>query len=219
MTYLELCQLFVREAGAVGTGPTTVVGQTGEYARIVEWVKQSWIKIQTEKGRRFKFTWVQKEINTTASARTYDMSGESVKQIDSDTFTIFLTTDTESEETPLEYMEYNKFKRLYNYIHSDAEQPAIITVLPDNNLFFEPTPDDDYTIRFDASKSVQVLAADDDVPYLPEEYQYAIIYRALLDYERYEEAPLTIAPHYLEAWNRLLWEQEDVPEEMVVQPS
>jgi len=218
MTYLELCQLFVREAGAVGTGPTTVVGQTGEYARVVEWIKQSWIKIQTEKSRRWKFTWIQKEINTTADARTYDMSSESVKQIDTDTFTIFLTADTESQEMPLEFMEYNQFKKIYNYIHSDAEQPAIVTVLPDNNLFFEPKPNDDYTIRFDASKSVQILAADSDVPYLPEEYQYAIIYRALLDYERYEEAPMIIAPLYLDAWNRLLWEQEDVPDEMVVQP-
>ena len=202
-----------------GSGPTTVLSQSGEYARIVQWVKDAWIEIQTENGRNWKFAWVQKEINTTANVQTFDMSAQSVKTPDVDTFTMFLTTDTESEEAPLNYVDYSEFRSAYKHIHSDADAPSMVTILPDGNLFFEPKPDADYTIRFDARKTVQILAADADVPYLAEEYQNAIVYRALLKYERYEESPHFIAPEYQSAWDRLLWEQEDIAELMVVQPS
>lgn len=47
-TFLELCQDARRECRIPGTGPTAVTGQVGELARIVSWVKQSYVKIQNK---------------------------------------------------------------------------------------------------------------------------------------------------------------------------
>ena len=46
MTYLELCQTLRREAGVSGVGPASVVDQSGEYLRLVEWIKAAWTEIQ-----------------------------------------------------------------------------------------------------------------------------------------------------------------------------
>ena len=48
-TFLEICQRTARECGVHHTStqlPTTVVVQTGELLRIVEWVSEAWFTIQ-----------------------------------------------------------------------------------------------------------------------------------------------------------------------------
>lgn len=45
-TYLELCQAFREDIGIAGTGPATVVGQTGILGRIVRWIADADITIQ-----------------------------------------------------------------------------------------------------------------------------------------------------------------------------
>lgn len=219
MNFLQLCQAFRQEAGISGSGPTTVVGQSGEYKRIVDWIARAWVKIQTDKGRKWKFTWTQVEINTTADVQTYDMSGESIKEIDTDTFTIFLTSATQSAEQKLAYMEYSKWRKINGHQHPDSSFPSVVTVLPDGDLKFYPPPDADYTVRFDGRFAVQHMTADSDTPYLPADYHHAILYQALLDYGRYEGAEeiIQVVPaQWEDAYNSLLWEQLDRPEELVV---
>ena len=48
MTFLQLVQRTRRECGIAGSGPTTTVNQSGEMARLVDWVQQSWVEIQEE---------------------------------------------------------------------------------------------------------------------------------------------------------------------------
>lgn len=47
MNFLGLVQRLTQEAGASGAGPTDVVGQQGEYARMVNWVNDAWLDIQS----------------------------------------------------------------------------------------------------------------------------------------------------------------------------
>ena len=47
MDFLSLCQRMRQECGISGSGPTTVVGQSGNLQRIVDWVNTAWIDIQT----------------------------------------------------------------------------------------------------------------------------------------------------------------------------
>lgn len=47
MTFLELCQRLRAECQDLGSGPETVVGQTGRNQRYVDAIRESWIKLQT----------------------------------------------------------------------------------------------------------------------------------------------------------------------------
>ncbi len=48
MTFLQLVQRLRQEAGASGTGPVTVVNQDGELARMVNWINDAWLDIQSQ---------------------------------------------------------------------------------------------------------------------------------------------------------------------------
>ena len=46
MNFLSLCQRLRSEARIPGTGPSSVTGQTGELAKIVEWITTAYEDIQ-----------------------------------------------------------------------------------------------------------------------------------------------------------------------------
>jgi hypothetical protein len=46
MNFLQLVQRTARECGVTGVGPTTVINQTGQAGRLVNWVNESWNDIQ-----------------------------------------------------------------------------------------------------------------------------------------------------------------------------
>ena len=48
MNFLGLVTRLVQESGASGAGPTTTVNQVGEYGRMVNWVQDAWLDIQSE---------------------------------------------------------------------------------------------------------------------------------------------------------------------------
>lgn len=48
MNYLQLCNRLRLEAGCTGSDMVTVAGQTGENARIVQWIANAWQDIQSE---------------------------------------------------------------------------------------------------------------------------------------------------------------------------
>lgn len=49
MNFLGLVQRLRQEAGASGTGPLTVAGQSGELQRLVNWTNDAWLDIQSLK--------------------------------------------------------------------------------------------------------------------------------------------------------------------------
>jgi hypothetical protein len=46
LNYLQLCQKLRQEAGISGSGPTSTLNQSGELARVCDWIQQSYIDIQ-----------------------------------------------------------------------------------------------------------------------------------------------------------------------------
>lgn len=81
MTYLELVQTAMKEAGITGIGaaneniPQTLTGVTGMTARFKDWVAQAWLDIQIEQTEsEFRKTW----FSTTLRPRFYfDLTGSS----------------------------------------------------------------------------------------------------------------------------------------------
>jgi hypothetical protein len=48
-TFLHLCQDVRRECAIAGSGPLSVLNQTGELARVVAWTKNSYTELQNKK--------------------------------------------------------------------------------------------------------------------------------------------------------------------------
>jgi len=69
------------------------------------------------------------------------------------------------------------------------DMPAMVVIMPDNSLRFDPVPDAVYTITADYFKSPTILAADDDDSDIPEEFHRNVILgRALMFYGNFENA-------------------------------
>ena len=174
MTHLELVQEVVRLAGISDSGgPTTTVGQTGDYLKAVKYVAAAHEEIQ---GMFFDwdFLWGATTFDTSASLATY--SGASDLGI--------------WDVTRIYYGD----KQLRRVIWQDyvpavsSGEPSFFTIQPDNKILIGPTPDDVYTITYDYYKAGKVLTADSDTPYIPARFQRIIVGRALMLYGNFESA-------------------------------
>lgn len=189
MTYLELCQMVASKMGV--TEPTTVVAQTGDAKRIVNWVKEAWLEIQSigavgQDHGSWKFLWGRTEFDTVAGTDEYSVSGIDVAKWDVDSFTIYLKSDGESKESRLSTMLYEDFKRINTGVDTNAK-PSRLVVLPSGNLMLDPTPDAVYTIQGDYWLNPVALAADADVPACAAHHHYAIVNKALSYYYDFDE--------------------------------
>lgn len=215
MDYLTLCQRARHEAGISGEGPTTVLNQTDQLKKVVNWVAEAWTDIQL-----FKPNWLfmHKEgtFNTVAATRDYladDYAVTDLKLWDNGSFLIHDPAIGESDQNGLIYLPYGKWRNQYrNQMGARTdERPNIVTILPDNKIRLEPRPDKVYTLDFEYKRSTQLLAADADVPTnLDEDYHLMIVWGALKYYGFYEDAPEVLEEaeiNYEKYESRLLIEQ------------
>lgn len=214
MTFLELCQAVARESGTVsGTNPTTVVGQTGRLLNIVSWTAEAYRMIQRE---RRDWRWLEGEFsaNTVASQGEYTAAEMGIAsrfvgwRIGPDagqrSVSCYLAATGRSDEQWMMYHLWENFEPRYRF-GADATRegrPVVFSVSPSNELAVWPIPDAAYTLRGRYRKGVQTLAADADVPEMPEENHYAIVWRALMLLGTYDEA----APQ-MPAWQAFYREQ------------
>lgn len=174
MNYLQLCQRLVRETGIADSGPTGVSGQTGDMKRIVDWVNDSWVKVQS---LRPDWNWMWSQTSATLSSGTH---------------TITLPSDVESiqgvrvDGDVLQEISYDTYSKYY-YERSTAK-PNIYCVRPDGVVAFNTNADQDYTITFDYYKVPQYFTTNTDVPGLPSRYHMLIVYDALRQYAQFDEA-------------------------------
>ena len=194
MNFLEMCKRLRIEAGVSGTGPATVVGQTGEYERLVTWVQAANTEIQN-RHNTWTFMWERFEIPTSVIGpdtycRDYSFDNTDVKWFDPRSITLYPETAGEATEHRLIYIPYDQ------WVHSRYHQgtpgtgtPTRFTILPDKSLRLSPTPDAVYRVQGDYYREAQKLTANSHVSYLPEDHHMAAVYRALQSYGMYESAP------------------------------
>jgi len=178
MTFLQLCQRLRQEAGAAGTGPQNVAGQNGEYARLVSWVQQAWREIQLSR-ERWRFAWAQASVPVVADFRNYSPPGD-LRAWDDQT----LACNGE----PLAAVPWAVFRKEYA---DDTGQPhpRFLTRRPDGLLLLDTSPKEDGALTFEYWRTPQALADNGTTPRMPEQYHMVIVYRALLYYGLYENAP------------------------------
>jgi hypothetical protein len=191
VNFLDLCKRLRQEAGISGTGPSTVLGQTGEYGKVVDWVKRAYLDIQNMPVN-WDFMWAQYSFETTESSpgvflRDYSLTG--VRDIDSASALLY-PTGNESDYGRLTPLLYPRWRLGVNAPESQVEtgRPTMFMRLPDGKFRLHPKPDAFYTINFDYYREPGELVDNTDTPILPEPFHLTIVYKALLDYGRFENA-------------------------------
>lgn len=211
-TNLQLCQDLARECGiARGAAvPTTVVSQTGELARVVEWVVRAWNDIQgmhvAPGWRWMRSRWT---VNTVADDDTYagtDCTDSRLSAVVSrfrrwihlDSYgysnvTMYLQSTGVAGESYLNFMPWEDFRHRYKRGTQTSSRPAHFTIDPQNNLVLGPKPSAVYVLQGEYRMSNQVLDDDADTPEMPSDFHDLIVYRAMLEYGMHSVAAESLA--------------------------
>jgi len=194
MNYLEMVGHLHQLCGVSGTAPATVSGQTGERARLVQWIRRAWDMIQAHSPA---WLWMQSEFSfqTTPGQRNYTIAQAGIasrfKRWDIESFRCFLTGTGVPDEQFLVQWDYPILRDTYLLGSQSTNQsrPAVFAIEPQSRaIVLADIPDQIYTIRGRYFRGAQTLTIDADVPEMPEDYHWAIVYRAMMMYANYESA-------------------------------
>jgi hypothetical protein len=192
MTYLQLASRLRQECGISGTGPTTVVSQTGELRRIVDWIATADEDIQ-RMYNEWKFMVGSFTLNTVASNGSYTSSDcvvpfTNLRDWRRTTFKCYLSSAGSGAEIPIEYIDYQDWYDIYNTGAQTDGPPVHFTIGNDMSIKFGPKPDGVYVVSGEYQKSVTTMTANVDVPVYPAEYHMAAVYSGMMKYGRYSGA-------------------------------
>lgn len=208
--FLTLCQEFRIKAGIAGTGPAAVTGQSGEYLRLITWIKNAWLNLQNE---QYDWKWMWRDdgsITVLTNTDTYSLTG--VKKIHRQTFTIYQTSLGVSDRSKLKYMGWAEFKRKFvDTVATGTDRPSFFTQKPNGDIMFYPKPNADFTVEHEYQKSPQILAGNTDTPELPVEYHEIIQFKALIDHGGFEETSDVYrfaSEQYAYMFDMLLWNEK-----------
>lgn len=185
MNYLQLCQSLRAEAGLSGSGPASVVGQSGMYGKLVDWVQEAYAEILDM--HPWSFLWTRATPVLTIGQTVY--TGADFDPAITDLGRVFASQmlDISSASRPrILWCEWSALDRR----STDGAQgpPRYFTRRPDDALVFYPVPDDDYEIQIDYQRAAPALAANDDLPLIPDAKLHKIIvYKALEYYGQHNE--------------------------------
>jgi hypothetical protein len=191
-SFLELCQAVALEAGISGDIVATS-GQLGEAQRVVRWVARAYKYVQNL-HQDWKF--LRRDVEFSASVGqikyTPDAAGIPLAEFGRwcflDEWRSYRTDVGYSDEMPVEYVDYDTYRRRYAYGNTRLQtgRPQVVTVAPDQSLMFWPQPDDHYTIVGEQYRAPHILASDNDVPIFAAQYHDAIMWRAMMFYGEFE---------------------------------
>lgn len=200
MTFLQLCQRLILECGISGESNfTTVVGNSGEFERVVTWVNAASLDIQSAHQ---DWDWMRQSASfaTVAGQATYELGsgagtvGVTVAAFNMwarDTARNYVTSVGTNSEIFMDHIGYDAWRNTYMYgaLRTTTTRPVQFAISPTKALCMGPPPVVGYTITCDYYTAPVDLALDVDVPLLPTQWQMAIIYRAMMFYGAFEAAP------------------------------
>lgn len=198
MNFLQLTQRLARECGVSGTGPSSTLNQTGEAARLVEWVRSAWNEIQ---GLHDTWAWMRQPFafNTTAGVGDYlpasttnTVTGQPLTDLrfwHKDTFRAQKVSIGVQDEQWLVEWEYQVFRNTYRFNVQVNGRPVVFAQKPNGKaIMLGQIPDDVYQISGEYQTLPVSFAADTDVPAIPEHLHLVIVYKAMQFYGLYESA-------------------------------
>lgn len=209
--FLTLCNEVARESGTVTTRPgatiTDVATAIGRQAKIVGWVRMAWVMIQT--ARAEPWPWMVGEFSKSAvivQSRYVGGAGGfalprfsrfMVDRMNADEshlpYSLFDPAIGVADEQPINMCDLGYWKQTYGRGVQINSRPIEYAIDRNGDLLLGRAPDKAYTIKGEYVKAPQRLAANGDIPEIPEAYEDMILYRALELLGEHDESPNQIA--------------------------
>jgi hypothetical protein len=206
---LQLCVRTRQECGLSGDGPSAVTGQSGIYAKIVNWVLAAHEEIQL-RYPTWRFDWAQYSGALAAKAAHDPVAdfGVSAKVWDkSETGGyVYPTSSGANARAWLRWVSYDEYRGLA--LAGNTGFALYVAEAPDHTLKFYPTPSAGFTVVMDYWRKPEVLAANTDTPRLPLQYHMAIVWRAVMFYCGHDES-LALYQEARRNYSRLMERMED----------
>lgn len=182
MNFLELCKELRSQCSVAGIGPDRIANQTGNYQRLINWIRQSNTEIQA-KYFNWKFLW-----------RRFNHTKEQLKRQFLDTEATTIAAPADLNVWNLSSFRLNRCRiGVVEYSQWNPEEDycgvPFLVVMPDNSLELHNKPAGFPEITADYYAVPQTLKDDKDIPYIPEPYHQLIVYRAMMMYANYDNAP------------------------------
>jgi hypothetical protein len=189
VNFLSLCQRLRQEAGLSGTGPASVLSQTGEMKRIVDWVSSAYEDIQNM-HETWKFLRTDFSFSTIASTQDYTPTAVSLTSFASWVKNDIRIYSSVEDEYPLEYYPWAIFREAYYFgtHRTTTGRPTVCTVRPNNALTLWQIPDAIYTVNGEYYKTADIMTANASIPLIPTRFQMIIVWKALTYYGAYAAA-------------------------------
>lgn len=191
MTFLELVQSLRQEAGIPGTGPDSVIDQTGQLKKLVDWTARSWLDIQ---GMNESWKFLRASFSVAAAASTASITPAAAGITDFDkwhtkTLRSYQTSVGIADEQWIFEWDYDVFRDTYLFGQQTSGRPVSFAVR-DNDfaLLLGPVPDVGYTITGEYQRKGVTLVADTDTPEIDSNLHMVIVWHALKKYARFEAA-------------------------------
>lgn len=197
MNLLQLCNRLILEAGmsTSASAMTTTVNQTGELARVVNWIQAAWIDIQS---MHQDWQWMRKSASfaTVDGQSTYTPgNGLDINITDFGMWTLdtarnYVTAVGNLSEIFMSYIGYEEWRDSYQYgaLRYAKSRPTVFTITPDKSIGLGTVPTGDYTVTLDYFARPSEMADDTSEPGLPSQFHLAIVWRALMMYGTFEAA-------------------------------
>lgn len=194
MNFLQLVNRLRTECGISGAELSTLANLSGEALRCKKWINAAWIDVQEQHPdwnwlrTSMTFTTVQGQAVYTPTECGVASTLGSWKK---DSFRNYVTGTGYPSEVFMSNILYDDWRNLYQFstLRTVEAKPIFIAVAPDRSLCLGPNPDSQgYTIVGDYFLAPSEMSLDADVPSLPERFQLAIVYRAMMFYAMYESA-------------------------------
>jgi hypothetical protein len=168
----------MKAAGVREDAPTTLVGATGIVDDFKGYVDKTYRRIQvTDHGSSWFFRQsLDQTLAISASTDEYAMPS-GLQELNWRTVTIYLTAKT--DETPVTYKDYYEWRTSDDTRTIGEARPQYITMRPDDVLQIFPVPEQAYTLRFDGVLEVDSMSSDTDIPILPTNAHWAIVWGAV----------------------------------------
>jgi len=110
-TFLSIVQLLRQEAGIAGTGPSTVVGQTGEMKRLVDWTAAAWFEIQAThpdwRYKRYSVSFATVAAQATYTPAQAGITAATFSRWVRDSFRVYNTSSGFGSEIELNFVPYD----------------------------------------------------------------------------------------------------------------
>lgn len=177
MNRLQLVNALSLQASIAGNGVSTTIDQTGESARLVNWIDQAYEDVQNE-----YFDW--RFLRATGSFNTQTITN--IIQPASDLNIWDRERIFNDEGMQMSVQSYDYYDGQIDV--TTLGKPNEFVVNADNTLTAIAYPDAIYAYTYDYFKAPEVMTVDSDTPNFPAQFHRVIVGRALIYYGNYESA-------------------------------